>query len=489
MRQILQLGRMGDIVSILPLAQKWLAEGEDVEWIVSRHYADILDLDPRIRRVEVDEDQVHLPTVMQRSPEALVPQVNQNPVQWQTRRENFQLEQWDRAGVLDQFHTLPLTLTPPEAAMDEARKFLCGRADYVLINLASHSSPLPNEEIVAEAIKEHLTCPYVDITNVRFVHPGALVEILRQARSLITVDSLPLHLSYGTDTPVYALSRDALWYQSEQRLHWMGRCGYFEALEQAADIAKSAMRAKPLMEYTYPKRYVPNIIHVYNRHITANPDHRCRYQAAERNWQKITQHGMDLHWQTVTHDTNPERTAKAIGDKRALPLVTDVLQFGVDHCESDDDIVVFTNQDNLLCREAAMIIRQTLRRHPCCWSSRCDVNPPAPPMLSATEVEVNHSGTDLFAFQRGWWLEHGDQFPTMYIGAEGWDWILRDMMGRFGGVATRCLVYHATHDMEWIRPDNLNVAPSQLWCRHKVREYCFHRDIDWSTVLSNPGKP
>lgn len=496
-----QLGRAGDILSILPYAQHLLSAGYAVEWVVSREFERILDADARIEKIVLDvavddvagavdrwmrmERQMHpsgRPVAMLRT------QVNQNP-QMVEPQDTYQLEQWHRAGAVEMFHSLPLHInrTFTGAFVGEVEKFVRGggqplwQSDYVVINTSGHSAPYKHGDLFAELLKgtlDDIGVGYVDISQHRFSHPLALVPLLERARSLVTVDSLPLHVAYATHTPVYALLRDSWYASSEPRRNWIGSTRYHAGLEEFDAIARSAARMSPANKVRNEMRFCRQILHVVNDHEDLPERDRPRYDRAAATWGRCAGNDLEHYWHTVRHRTS-SNNATQIGDRRKLPLVRDVFDFAVAH-SNENDIVVFTNTDICLVPETGVVVRDAMVNHSCCWSARCDVNSPAPSSLSASEIEPIHSGADLFAFTPQWWRLYRDELPPMFLGAEGWDWVMKRKMRETNGRAIRCVCYHEHHRQAWV--EELD-SPSNRHNRKQMREFAEKMGINWRVEL------
>mgnify|MGYP003335328580 CR=1 FL=1 len=502
---IVQLARGGDILSILPLAQKLLAGGDDVAWLVHPRHAALLDIDPRIERHlwdgrdnDVEGAAAHARKICDK---IIVPQVNGQRA-WLLPRETFQLEQWDRAGALSEFRSLPLDLSRRPNCRREVDEFVSAQVGkriddgniYVVGNFSGMSAPFENADIFSEKlgafIRDH-GFKYIDVSNHRFSHPAALADLLYGARSVVTIDTLLLHFTYGTETPVFALLPDCDYSSAEVRDHWLGFARYHEALERVEEIGRAAIRlnsyAVPRILSTpgHPARYIN---HIYSLHSTSNPECLHRYQQAEQTWRDIVDPPtpLDHHWQTIPHVVGANNAFNEVGDIRALPKIHDIFDFAVSHKNSDSsDIFVITNSDSCLVRQAPVIIRDAMRTCECCWSTRCDVSP-APRIMNAQDIEPNHTGADLFAFTATWWENVRDTIPPMYFGAEGWDWVIKQSMRITGGIATRCIVFHEAHHMEWAQPGMLENSPANQHNRKMMRQWAELNKIEWRSLLPHP---
>jgi hypothetical protein len=164
----------------------------------------------------------------------------------------------------------------------------------------------------------------------------------------------------------------------------------------------------------------------------------------------------DPHYRVVLVPTPDRNSMSLLADPRALPFVGDLLDKG---CEAagDSGIVVFTNADIVLCNEACAAVRHALRTRDVAFGHRADSREYLRPGLHRHQVAawLAASGVDLFAFRPRWWRGVRAKFPDVFLGAEGWDAILRWLMLRTAPLAEMhpAAVYHEMHAARWsMRP-------------------------------------
>lgn len=185
------------------------------------------------------------------------------------------------------------------------------------------------------------------------------------------------------------------------------------------------LRGDPIQDYNFtPKvdRVVSNgdvaIVHVVERHTPED----ARVQRAVLSWRHLYENS----GVRPVHISKYPRSSLDIEDRRGLPYLKDLLLFGMQQAEPND-VVMFTNGDNLLHPELPSLIRSTLKRVPCICSFRLNVrhipDMNAPPQMLANTGAPDF-GRDLFAFNKSWLAKHWHEIPDFFVGEWEWDLVL-----------------------------------------------------------------
>ena len=209
------------------------------------------------------------------------------------------------------------------------------------------------------------------------------------------------------------------------------------------------------------------IIHVVECHEPVD----ARTRRAMASWEAL----QGDTWETVQVWKYP-RNSQQIGDKRALPMLRDLLQIGLDRCARDNDIVCLTNGDNLLHVTLPAALEHYMKDIPAICSFRLNVMD-APRMNADPSVMARLGkpdfGRDLFAFRK-WWLEaNWHLIPDMFLGEWEWDLILALLIRRGNGVNVvekhelhygnprselpLGYVLHEVHDRKWMSQEALRM--------------------------------
>ena len=88
------------------------------------------------------------------------------------------------------------------------------------------------------------------------------------------------------------------------------------------------------------------------------------------------------------------------------------------------------------------------------------------------------AGTDLVAFTKRWWLEHGSEFPDMVLACECWDLVMRNLIKIHGGIELFEAIYHEIHHAWWYWSDNFKNNPGNHWNRKLSTEFFRARSKD-----------
>ena len=499
--------RLGDIVSALPMMKAEHDAGREVSCIVSPNFAAVFDgvsyvkpilLDTHDRDVEGGEryaKQLGFERI-------LATQVNGNPRKPIPETENFITWQWQFGGYLDQFHTLPLVFDRRDPLReDEAVRRIIPSIPHdlrpvLLYALHGHSSPFYK---FAEFERWLLTCfshkyRCIDIGKCKLPKPYDLLGLYERAEVLITIDTAHCHLSYATQTPTIVMSRgDSRWHWSEPRSHWVGHVTYEDAVQQKGQDKIRMLLGE--MDW-YPGRLNRGAKEAIRERIWHVFDWYCPYEAKEnrrplnalRTWEHLRDE--DRHWELVYHETDRHawRTSKDIGDSRKLPFVNDVFDFGCQKV-SGDGIIVWTNADICLDPDAANIIRRKMANSPCAYARRIDVQDASQsvPRSHLVGQPVN-PGVDLIAFRKSWWEQVKGSLPLMYIGAEGFDFVLRKTLLKtnLDCEIRAAFAYHEKHPPKWMEPGVIQNSPAQKHNRKVCSEWAIANGF--GKALHQPGE-
>lgn len=171
------------------------------------------------------------------------------------RLSSFQLDQWHRAGCLDKWDTLPLVLPRPANAKELATQYIKGPT--ILYADHSQSSPFPHKDELYAMLKDDFgaTHKILRLSEVRLDNPLDLLALYDAASLIIAVETMHVHLSKATDTPVIALATDtpSPWHGSAPSKRFRFYCRYSEfdtRCQQLIEAARAALKGvKPNASY------------------------------------------------------------------------------------------------------------------------------------------------------------------------------------------------------------------------------------------------
>lgn len=267
MATYIQLGKHGDILSILPILQEeYRVTRCQPTLIVSKEYSEIpLQLD-WIKTIIWEGDWQDLAGAIRFA--KIIGGVNRTPQtfgkDFPIKREHpsFQLDQWDRCGELKKWGTLPLTLPGKEPKMTEIPPM-----PFILYCDHSQSSPFPHKEELFTILKETFPSHHiVRGSSIRLPHLLDLLTLMDAADLIVCVESMHLHLSAASRTPVIALATDtpSRWHGSayHPRMALHVRYGdYTLRREEIIGVAKNAVNKSPVIQ---PRSLPTAYKHAYN---------------------------------------------------------------------------------------------------------------------------------------------------------------------------------------------------------------------------------
>lgn len=217
MRAYVQAGKLGDVISILPILQHEASKtGQPVPLVIGKEYASILEgvayVEPVIWKGDVSDLAGAVLFAKKRYSQVIVTQTFGNmPVHHQT--PSFQLDQWKRAGAVNHFEEWPLTFDQrnTDRELNLARPYFGVLADErpaILFADHSQSSPfLHKEELYAMLAKEFGgTHRIIRLSEVRAERVFDMLAMMDAADCLVTVETAHLHLSRASGIPTLALA-------------------------------------------------------------------------------------------------------------------------------------------------------------------------------------------------------------------------------------------------------------------------------------------
>ena len=256
---IVQLGRLGDILSVLPIAKDLKEKGFGVDWYVNPEFLPIFeyvsyvnpinclgevnDLPNTLKFVEKLGYTQVLCTQVYNNPEPLVKQgpkviakiaeaiPHGKAIAWADRKhkhDNFQLEQWARAGYEGRIHDFPLIFDSRDYGQESWTTVRCipeGDKPIISYCLEATSSPYPDAGALEQWIKRTFTDYRLINIGRRLEKPQYILPLLEASRCLITVDTFALHAGYATQTPTIAIMPGGF-VSAEPRKHWMAKLDY-----------------------------------------------------------------------------------------------------------------------------------------------------------------------------------------------------------------------------------------------------------------------
>lgn len=419
----IQLGRVGDILNILPLMWRLnrsrmkpvlcVAESnrsvvERLNYVEPHYYPGHHDLSGRaaewmrLRRPGYD---------------VVISQVWNNPDQHR-RTPSFATESWRLAGDYhDQHGMWPLVLQDSGEVAEGGK---------ILVAASGISSPYDQGPRLLAALRQEFGDAVVDLGTIQKPRVADLLPMFDAALCLVTIDTMHLHLARASDVPVVALLNEG----------WLG----------------SAVPPNTLTALRYPEARVERVVAAVSDivrlksgrilHAVDTFGQSERHQRAAATWDRIGA-------ERVSFETYP-RTAKDIGDRRALPYLKDLLGLALNRA-AETDIIVWTGDDVSVSDKTEAWLRLNVARYGAVSARR----------------DAGHLGRDLFAFTASWLRANWTDLPDVILGAPDFDMGLAALIRAKRGVKT-CLanmnvdfpgcepkgagIWHEPHKSEWLVP-------------------------------------
>ena len=525
---ILQLGRYGDIISILPVA-RMLANIYEVHAYVDVKFMDLFEAISYVflHPMNLGTDQPHIAEKFVQADgqyeRIIFSQVHGNRYPCSIVPDNFIIHQWALAGAewLSKFHNNTEELFDRRDSVGEAEALSrVGKLDgrpLLLLNFEGSSSPYDYAKETRAWVNETLgedyqvfdlskLAPSKDTANPnplsvdKFHH---LLGILSKATALLTIDTASLHLAGCIDLPTIQLSsgrkcevRGTKYFDSEARSHVVFKCSYEESILPAyrnrmATILKNkeferGQFTRGISWDDFPRSNGKKIHHVVNWYYTEG-EAASRMFRARATWESLR---VDKNYNLILHTIGPEERSSYIdlGDDRKLPYVRDILDYASSQASSDDEILVISNADVCLVPEALHGIRLNLLNAPCCFSRRVEVSDSGPRLRVADLKKEYLAGADLFACTVSWWNANRSILPDLLLGAEAWDTVYRWWMLQCNPLSEMQppVIYHERHVPFWSMRENISTNPAQVYNRKLSREWLLSHGA--TNAVNNPDK-
>ena len=498
---VVELGRYGDIINILPFCLHVHNTYRTPYLMVSAEFESLLEgvsyVHPLVvnlphskllRAMEIAERQFEFVIRSQIWGEG-----------WNQDRHIgiFNMESWRVAGCLHEWNNE--TWRPLFDQRDaERERLLLERITQpdkpiILVNVTSAiTAPLKDGDKLLEDIKSVWGAGgfanIVDMGSLRLHRLFDALALMEKAHCLVTIDTSLLHLAVGSNIPVVALTNPIPWLGSALRCNYVVNIPYDRANAQNVNegIAEAVSVNREPFNIMVPKAPpFRRLYHVVERHEEPIPDQRPRKEFAQRSWDALYDQGV-VPCHTWVYKRNAHDT---IGDRRDLPYLKDVLAEGLGQTQGEDDIVFWCNDDNWLHPRLVARLRCHCAIYEACTSQRCEFQGPIVPGKTPAEyakLGAYHMGRDIFAGTVRWFTKHWDEIPDFLLGASDFDLCLAALVRKDKGFITnrkniedciwpcelpRGYVCHQHHEPFWHRPDNEHTAPSQLYNRKLFREW------------------
>lgn len=256
---IVQLGRYGDILNMLPIA-KWVHDRYDKPvMMVSKDFIDILDGVSYVEPVIYDGHYGTMTRAIEEAKErfdyVIVSQVWGNDgYQVERSTDAYNLESWRIAGFIDKWNDQQFRLVidrrDEQAEASLVKQYVrCGKPLMLLNVSGGNSSPfrswLPFQCDIMTRWAAHFEI--VDISSIRARHVYDLLGLFDKASLLVTSDTSTLHLAAASKVKVIALTNDEPWKGSATRCRTICKLKYNEVMIRMEEVHKAIFETAGFM--------------------------------------------------------------------------------------------------------------------------------------------------------------------------------------------------------------------------------------------------
>lgn len=504
---LVYIGRFGDIVNVLPIAQHIHNTYATPYLVVGNEFAPLLDSVSYLKAYPVNlrHDQLHEGMAIAKKTFKHVIQCQifgQNYTQ-ERLTEAYNKESWRMTGFVTEFNNAvwrPLfDLRDRDGESKLVKKFNPANRPMILVNVSKgFSSPFDKGLPLLQSIERTWGGDYliVNMAEVRLPHVYDMLGLIDAAKAVVTIDTLLLHFCAACETPTLALVNPNPWVGSEPRFKHCLKLSYKDVgvgfgqfhklLKQTLEMPKPVV--PPIMALTKPPQR--RVFHAVATYPEVMEREKRRKKFASDSWERLYQNGV------VKCDLPAPwgRSQQHLHAVTQLPYIRDIIEPAIAQA-NDDDIILYTNNDIILHPDLPNMLRFYCGIWGCVAIQRCELAG-APPALALSPVEwasrakneaFRHVGRDCFAFTKRWIMERWDEVPDFVVGTTDWDNCMVIMMRQNIGFTSTAqslhrLIWpaemplgwtaHIKHPSDWESPKNIEESPPNLYNRKLFRAWC-----------------
>jgi hypothetical protein len=414
---ILNLGRLGDNINLLPVAYA----NKGTTFVTSEKYSSIFEGTSYCQTKKYSGDPVelqHCINLCQGLPDLRVAQVFMHPNE--TRQEkNYALESYRLGRFRDMWRKFPYVFDRRDP---EREQKLIPEGPFIAVATHGVSSPFAHSEHLMRGLRVRFPeYKIVDLSTIQAEKPFDLLGVLDAASCLVTIDTLHLWLANAAKCPTIALINEG-WRGSPPPVTATSTFRYKDYnIDQICDEVEKTL---------LPVGEVWAIVDRFGQ----EKRHREAFKSQK------------AHFDHMLTADNIHRTANNIGDRRPLPMLKEMLAKALKFTKGRD-IIVWTNDDVQIINLHKVV--EHCRRFGAVGVRR----------------DPNHIGRELFAFRWDWLADRIYNFPDCAVASPWFDlavaaWIRR----QFGWVSTmdnliedrypaeipnEKILYHQDHPSSW----------------------------------------
>lgn len=486
-RLYVQLGRLGDILNVLPLCHRdFIETGIRPVLMVAETYLPILDgvtyVEPLPWGGEFENVGGALAAAAgvasDRGLAVVCTQIYGRDIYVPEICSSFLRESWARTPAPPPWGSLPLIFDRRDETREtHVKRQLLKRASpgkpYIVLAMNGTSSPFLHYAQLSAYLRNKLGREYDLIDVSAYIAPRFfdLLTLLQDAHALLTIDSAVLHLAAAVPAlPVVALitREPSTWHGSAWRRQHFARFFYDECPDAFRDIGNALLIARSTMRTM--------IRHVST--MAPNPDDetRRRCEFARATWAR--ERLLFPNWiECPFEDKDAKRTST---EERPMPYLLDVINHATSHRDQSHDVIAFTNADVSFIPGISGWILDRMAREECAFTHRRDFERLTTALTNEAEAARGkwYAGSDAFFFTVAWWRRHRAELPDLIFGRQQSDEVLRQLIKRHGGREIPNSIYHEKHASWWEVNDNPGNAQNRALARRWFMRHGYAPD-DW----------
>jgi hypothetical protein len=350
----------------------------------------------------------------------------------------YNLESWREMGLMHRFNDETLRPVFDRRSPDREANLIASIPDsgkpWILVNLVNaKSAPCPNCPSLMPTILKRWGEQYqiVDISKIQAERLYDFIGLFERSAALVSIDTCFIHMAAATNIPVVALVSKA-WGGTIVRMNCVGRIQYesaianpnlvHDAIAKAVGIKHEPVEHEPVEIESTAQAHGCKVFHAVDRFDESDPKDMSRKMICWASWDSLYESGQLIPAHCWKYSRNARDT---MGDRRALPYLKDLLDHSMAQA-GDDDIILWTNDDNLIHPKIVEYLRFHVGVYGPCSIPRCEFRGVVPSMESPPDQVAKKSsgkqiGRDGFAFKKKWLRENWDWIPDAVLGAPMWD--------------------------------------------------------------------
>lgn len=403
----LQLGKMGDILNILPILYDEYNDGVKPLLMVARKYASIFDWVTYVEPV-VFEGETHEIGKAYHAAKGLADQIVCTQVNGPKEEtlafayepaglkhavtDSFARESWKIAGKLERWGKVPLYLDAVKPVIPEWKR------RTIVVHTSSQTSPFPHAKLLLKLLQLRFSVKGWNVVEMTGEESFAeQYGMIKSAWCFVCVDTMQLHLAYAIqDTPVMALVQDApaYWNGSPWRPNHYWHCRYGHFPDRAVELLDAIETCREEKELG----------------VIAFPQFKIDEFASCRGFKEFP----------IYQGVCPRDSLNCVGDKERYPMLRNVIKMALSHKNSYGKKVVLARPNTLVTVDLGEVDVP-------CYSYRTakdDENNP-----------VHWSIVDMFCAPAATWENILPLVPDMVMGKDSmWSRVLLEIFRKHGAI-------------------------------------------------------